>query len=258
MFDLLNDILWARETAPARRSARELAEALLWLAESQLEVELATESGDESIKLRAAAEMLAARARELLPLADEPSQDLDVREALLGAVESVRAAAPFRRIDVSVEAEGRASLPPRLFGSSVRALLKNAFEHTPDGSQIEIRAVRRPQTGLDLEVRDRGVGMPAAQLHATRRGETETPDRTWYGTGRPLAFGAGGAGLDLLRLRTVGSSRGWTLEADSTLCPHVTADGRGCPGDAEQCGALRGDRSCASLEKGSLIRIRMP
>src|SRR5438094_94470 len=39
LFDLLNDILWAREAPEARMVAGQLAESLVWLAESQLQVE---------------------------------------------------------------------------------------------------------------------------------------------------------------------------------------------------------------------------
>ena len=38
-----------------------------------------------------------------------------------------------------------------------------------------------------------------------------------------------------MRLQALGGWRGWRIEARSTLCPHVDAEGHGCPGDSARC-----------------------
>jgi len=258
LFDLLNDILWAREAGPARTTAGQLAEGLITQAGSQFLIELGNAGMlDDASPLRAAAQRLVDHARALVPVVGEQTGPVDLRGAMRGVVEKLVAGAEGRRVETVLDAEGVEQLPPRLFDDALSALLRNAFAGTPDGSRIELRARRGPG-GLSIEVLDHGVGIPADRLRALLAGLNEARDPTWYSTGKPMAFGAGGAGLSIVRLQAMGAWRGWRFEAESTLCPHVDGEGRGCPGDAGKCPHIAASSECARLPKGTLVRIRMP
>jgi signal transduction histidine kinase len=254
VFDLLNDILWAREDARARASAAQLAGGLIAQAGTQLLIELG-DAGilDDAAPLRAAVLRLTDHARAMTPLVDEEPVPMSLEPAVRGAV-SAALGGTQRAVEITVSVDGEALLPPQLFADALTALLKNAFASTPDGSRIEVRTARGA-AGLAIEVQDHGVGMPPARLRAVMAGLDAARDPTWYTSGKPFAFGSGGAGLDLVRLQAVGHWRGWKFEAESRLCPHVDAEGRGCPGDARGCTVLPEAAACSKLEKGSLFRI---
>lgn len=257
VFDLLNDILWAREDSRTRVSAAQLADGLIAQAGTQLLVELGNAGLlEDAAALRAAVLRLSDHARAMTPLIDEEPAPLSLEAAARGAVGAALSGAQ-REVEVTVTARGEESLPPQLLADALTALLKNAFASTPDGSRIEVRAARG-QGGLSIEVEDHGVGMPEARLRAVMAGLDSARDPTWYTSGTPLAFGSGGAGLDLVRLQAVGRWRGWKFEAETRLCPHVDPDGRGCPGDARRCAKLDHPSSCARLPKGTLFRLITP
>jgi signal transduction histidine kinase len=256
-FDLLNDILWARQDSRTRVSAAQLAAGLIDQAGTQLLVELGNAGlVDDAAPLRAAVLRLADHARAMTPLVDEESVPLALEPAIRGAVTAALAGAQ-REVEVTVTARGNETLPPRLLSDALTALLKNAFASTPDGSRIDVRASRGPG-GLAIEVQDHGVGMPEARLRAVLAGLDAARDPTWYTSGKALAFGSGGAGLDLVRLQALGRWRGWKFEAVSRQCAHVDAEGRGCPGDARRCDKIAAPADCARMPKGTLFRILAP
>lgn len=85
-------------------------------------------------------------------------------------------------------------------------LLQNAVEFSPPGASIEIRARRRRDGRLRVELCDRGVGVPE-----THRASLFTP----YFTTRP-----GGTGLGLAIVRRVALAHGWQ-------CGYEPRDGGG-------------------------------
>jgi len=66
-------------------------------------------------------------------------------------------------IDLAVEPERLVRLDPRLTAAALSHLLENAAQYAPAGSTIDVRAAVAPD-GLTLVVRDRGPGIPAAEL----------------------------------------------------------------------------------------------
>lgn len=55
-------------------------------------------------------------------------------------------------------------LDPGLVGEALDALLANAIDFSPDGAAIELHVLARRGGGVRVEIRDRGVGIPAAAL----------------------------------------------------------------------------------------------
>lgn len=85
---------------------------------------------------------------------------------------------------------------PELLRQALFNLAANAIHFAPQGSEVEIAAVPQGLSRLRIEVRDRGPGVPAADVECLF-----SP----YFTTRP-----DGAGLGLALVRRVASAHGWT------------------------------------------------
>lgn len=119
-------------------------------------------------------------------------------EALVGT-----RGAPVVNCDVPAElAQVALRLPPRAVSQALRSLITNAQDASPPTAAVTI-AVRRTDTTLELEVRDRGAGMPSEIL--ARIGE---PFFTTKQPGR-------GMGLGLFLARAVIEAVGGTLDIGS-------------------------------------------
>ena len=94
-----------------------------------------------------------------------------------------------------------ASVDPVLVEQLLVNLLENAARHSPPGTEVRVRAVAGP-AGLQLEVADRGPGIPA--------GEEEQVFERFHRGGRPTGRGAG---LGLAIARAIAAVHGGTLTA---------------------------------------------
>jgi two-component system, OmpR family, sensor kinase len=132
---------------------------------------------------------------------DRPAEAVDVAQLAEDAAADARAVDPARAIEVEDGGEAIVLGDANQLRQVLANLLGNALVHTPSGTPIEI-AVRRNGREVELEVRDRGPGLP-----------TERPDdlfeRFWRARGatnaapdgggeeEPVSPGRGGAGLGL-------------------------------------------------------------
>jgi two-component system sensor histidine kinase KdpD len=95
------------------------------------------------------------------------------------------------------------SVDPILVEQLLVNLLENAARHTPPGTEVSIRAGAGPG-GLDLEVADRGPGIPP--------GEEERVFERFHRAGRVTGQGAG---LGLAIARAIAEVHGGTLRAST-------------------------------------------
>jgi two-component system sensor histidine kinase KdpD len=113
----------------------------------------------------------------------------EIIEAARGGVEP---ALRGRAVDVSADAERLVRLDPRLTAAALSQLLANAAQYSPAASPIDVRA-HVSGDGLTVAVRDRGPGIPSADLpHVFERfyRGANVHDRR-SGTGMGLAIAKG-------------------------------------------------------------------
>jgi two-component system phosphate regulon sensor histidine kinase PhoR len=123
---------------------------------------------------------------------------------------------------------------PEILEICAKALLKNAIENSPDGSVIHMRAIA-DRTGLRLEVEDRGIGATVVDQEFIFDGFHHTIDTDLYQSKRPYEFGAGGKGLELMRLKTLSESHPFQIGFTSDRCRHIPTDKDLCPGNISHC-----------------------
>ncbi|HUL60845.1 MAG TPA: HAMP domain-containing sensor histidine kinase [Anaeromyxobacteraceae bacterium] len=139
-----------------------------------------------------------------LPVHREPLQ----LSAVVGAAaERFRSEHPGRALEVDVEpplpaVEGDPSLLARL----LRNLLDNAHKYS-DAEEPVVLAARARGGKAIIEVRDRGIGIDAADLP-----RLFTP---FFRTDRSRARGTGGVGLGLALARRIAEAHGGAIEAES-------------------------------------------
>jgi two-component system phosphate regulon sensor histidine kinase PhoR len=130
----------------------------------------------------------------------------DLRSAVESAVDQAAGAATRRGIEL------RSTVPdrpirirhdPQRIGQVVSNLVGNAIKFTSRGGTVDV-AVRPLPDGAEIEVRDTGVGIDAAEL-------PKIFDRFYRGSGANEARGSG-SGLGLAIVREVAAFHGGTVD----------------------------------------------
>ena len=122
-------------------------------------------------------------------------------------------------------------------------LLKNAVEHTPDGGLIEVSASANEHE-IQVTFQDFGVGITAENQKNIFSGFYHARDTNFYTTKKPYDFGAGGTGLDLLRIAMFAGICGFSLNADSNRCRWIPQDTDSCPGRVSECPHIKDRTDC--------------
>ncbi len=153
-------------------------------------------------------------------------------------VERVRRQAARKR-DVPIVIEGGEkalyiSMNQAILREVLEALLKNAIEATPDGGRICVRLEERAGKAW-VHVIDTGVGISDADQPYIFDGLFHATETDLYTSKRPYDFGAGGKGLELLKVKVYSKRYGFEVSMSSKRCAHVPTEGDLCPGDAASC-----------------------
>jgi len=130
------------------------------------------------------------------------------------------------------------------------APLKNAIENTPDGGTVSLSLVTSGGKAV-FTITDTGVGITEESRKQIFSGFYHARKTDLYSTKRPFDFGAGGKGLDLLRVRILSQAYGFDVECVSTRCRHLPEEGHLCPGSTANCRHLVRPQDCA--ESGSTL-----
>jgi signal transduction histidine kinase len=125
----------------------------------------------------------------------------------------------------------------------VVGLIRNAVENTPDHGKLEV-AVRRRGNGVELEVKDYGVGITYDNQRRIFEAFFATQETMDYSSKRPYDFNAGGKGSDLLRMKIFSERYGFRIDMNSSRCIYIPLDSDLCPGNIGWCDFCKAENDC--------------
>lgn len=177
---------------------------------------------------------------------------------LRGVLETARSQSSHRRLEyvVRLEEDPVVNLPNSTLEKLLMAPIKNAIENTPDGGRISVSLKVSGGKAL-LSIADTGVGITPESQKQIFGGFYHARETDLYSTKRPFDFGAGGKGLDLLRVRILSKAYGVGIECESERCRHIPEEGDLCPGNTEECPHLQRAEECGR-SGGTLFRMAFP
>ncbi len=172
-------------------------------------------------------------------------QPVELYIFLVQAAERARRLAAHRRVDVGVEGLYGIYIlmDPAVLRDVIDGLVRNAIENTPDGGCVTISLEERGEQVL-VHVTDSGVGISEEDQQYIFDGLFHAKDTELYASRLPYEFGAGGKGLDLLRMKVYGERFGFSLSMKSTRCRHLPGERDVCPGDISECASCKTAADC--------------
>jgi signal transduction histidine kinase len=132
---------------------------------------------------------------------------------------------------------------PTILEEVLEGLLKNAIENTPDEGLIRVVVEQKGQW-IQLKIQDFGVGVSEENQRQLFAGLFHTGDTDLYTSKKPYDFGAGGKGLNLLRIRTYGQRLGYEISLASQRCIFLPTDRDLCPGKISDCPHCQSRTDC--------------
>jgi len=177
----------------------------------------------------------------------ESFQSINLFPFVLDMLERVKQLSSHRNI--RFQAEGKNDLfvfiDPFILQNVVGGLLRNAVENTPDEGTIRL-VVEQKHGKIILHITDYGIGITEENQAYIFDGLFHTKETELYASKKPYDFGAGGKGLDLLRMKVYGQRFGFDLSITSKRCVHIPTDQDQCPGDISRCPHVGSAKECAA------------
>ena len=162
--------------------------------------------------------------------------------------------------DIQFQMDGEKDLhlviDPKILEESLVGLAKNAVENTPEEGIIRVILERKNQW-IQIKVMDFGSGITKENQRRLFDGLFHTLDTELYSSKKPYDFGAGGKGLDLLRLKAYGQRLGFDVSVGSQRCSYLPTDHDLCPGRISTCPHCKKPEDCLS-SGGSTFCISFP
>ncbi len=173
-------------------------------------------------------------------------------------VKNTKLRARHRNIDLETKGDKalRLSMNPVVLREILDGLIKNGVENTPDGGRIEI-VLEEKERKIYIRVKDYGIGITDENKLSLFDGLFPARETELYASKRPYEFGAGGKGLDLLRMKLYAERFGFSLSVESARCGHIPNDQDLCPGKISLCGHCRTADDCAA-SGGSTFTAAFP
>lgn len=188
----------------------------------------------------------------------ETFQSIDLYAFVRKTLKKIKALARRRRIRFRTEGEEGflVLMDPLVLENVVVGLVRNAVENTPDGGTITLRTERK-NGRIFLHVIDRGVGIREENQAYLFDGLFHATETELYASRKPYDFGAGGKGLDLLRMKVYGERFGFDLSVTSERCRFIPTDQDECPGDIARCPHVTKEEECAQ-SGGTTFSVSFP
>jgi PAS domain S-box-containing protein len=186
------------------------------------------------------------------------SQSIDVYPFIMQIFEKAKQSAHSRKINFSLEGENDlyVTMDPVILREVTEGLIKNAIENTPDGGKIEI-SVEQKGDRIWLHVTDHGIGIREENQQYLFDGLFHAHETELYSSRKPYDFGAGGKGLELLRMKVYGQRLGFDITMKSKRCIYIPRDQDICPGDVTQCPHITSPEGCYN-SGGTTFSVSFP
>ena len=171
------------------------------------------------------------------------AENINLHDFTETVLESVKRQASHRDIQFQTDGEKDLHLlmDREILEEILVGLLKNAVENTPDEGLIRIILEQKAQL-LQLKVVDFGTGITQENQRHLFDGLFHTIDTELYTSRKPYDFGAGGKGLDLLRIKIYAQRFGFDISARRQRCSCIPTERDLCPG--------RGSTFCLTFSVG--------
>jgi signal transduction histidine kinase len=196
--------------------------------------------------------------KSFLPNQPSPRKAVRLLSCAEKMLQEVKQKARHRQIRFFLEGrkDVRAITDPHILEEILEGLLKNAVENTPDGGIIRILLEGEGPRVL-LKVQDFGVGITEENQKNIFDGLFTTRDMDLYSSKRPYDFGAGGKGLDLLRMKVYGQRFGFDCTVESRRCLYLPTDRDLCLGKISSCPYAQKLEHCLA-SGGSTFSVSFP
>lgn len=186
------------------------------------------------------------------------SQPIDLYPFIMQIFEKAKQSAHHRKINFGIEGENDLyiMMDPVILREVAEGLIKNAIENTPDGGKIEI-SVEQKGDRIWLHVTDYGIGIREENQQYLFDGLFHAHETDLYSSRKPYDFGAGGKGLELLRMKVYGQRLGFDITMKSKRCIYIPTDQDICPGDVTQCPHIHNPEGCLN-SGGTTFSVSFP
>jgi len=190
-------------------------------------------------------EKIGKRIDEIFGPKESPSQEIFLDKFIPKVIEEIKPFFSHRQVELITEFETAPAIniPVDILTKVVGGLIKNAIENTPDEGKIEV-FVRRRGKGVELLVKDYGVGITADDQRRIFEGFFVTQETIDYSSKRPFDFNAGGKGADLLRMKIFSERYNFKINMVSSRCKYITFDKDICPGRITECNHCKKRKDC--------------
>jgi len=229
---------------------------LLDACADELEVFFECEMQNRVCGIEDVLEIVRHRVRELFGPREAVCQDIRISHFIEERIRTIRPCFAHRQIDFRVripESHALISIPPDVPAKITEGLIRNAVENTPDGGRIEVSVLNCKQ-GIELEVRDFGVGITEESQRLVFENIFTTRETLQYSSRKPYDFNAGGKGLDLLRMKIFSERWHFNIRMTSKRCRFIPNDSDNCPGKTQYCTHCRTPEDCL-YSGGTTMRV---
>jgi signal transduction histidine kinase len=197
----------------------------------ELEILIAEEAGEGPV-----VDKVRNRIDEIFGCREDVAEKIDLGHFAQETIAKIRPLFVHRHLDLILDVEPTPPIyiPLDPLEKLIIGLIKNAIENTPDEGRVEV-TVKTNEAGVELLVRDTGVGIVAEHRKRIFEGFFPTQETNSYSSKKPYDFNAGGKGADLLRLKIFSERHNFMLNMSSQKCRHIPLSRDICPGQISRC-----------------------
>jgi signal transduction histidine kinase len=193
-----------------------------------------------------ALDFLKERIGAFFKLRKSENKDLNLNQLVERVIASAKDLCSHRNVKFTTELEDDIHIwiDSQIIDKAAMGIIKNAIENTPDGGDLSV-SLRQRTERIELEIKDTGVGITDESQKHIFGGFYHSLETDLYSTKKPFEFGAGGKGLDLLRIKIFSETYNFQVNCSSTRCRYIPLEKDICPGDIAKCPHIQSAEECA-------------